>query len=400
MSVRRIAVVADRFPPNWGGGVAAAHYHLVRVLRARGFEVRAFTCFDGPDDGDDGVERARVPAPVVRLIRRAFAFFFSLAEPGRTAYHAADVAIRALGAVPLNGRLRRFRPDVMVVPDHGAPALFLRPIPGCRRVLVAHHNPDRFRALPGIAPASARDIRIALAAERRVLGRCDKVVCPSLYMRDVFRATHAFAGPVEHAPNLVDQAFLDAIPSDDPRPRMGLPADATLVYVPGGGNRFKGAAFLPGLLKRLAAAAGPVGFFVTGAVGDELRRAFAALPAAARVWAPGPLAGDRVVAALKACSFGLYPTLAENYSMALLEGALLGVPMATFAVGGNAEIVRGGDTGLLAPAFDADALGECAVRLLDPAFRAAMAARTLADAAQRLSSAAVADRVVACLTEF
>ena len=46
MTPKRIAVVTDRFPPNWGGGVATAHYQLYRLLRKRGFQVRAFACFD------------------------------------------------------------------------------------------------------------------------------------------------------------------------------------------------------------------------------------------------------------------------------------------------------------------------------------------------------------------
>ena len=403
MTARRIAIVSDSFPPNWGGGIASAHYQLFRVLRSNGFDVRAFTFFDGGPaaEGEADIVRRGPPRGVARLVRRLANLVFRLIDPGRAAYQVADIVVRAWGASRLNAALAHFAPQVLVCPDHGSPALFLKPISGCRRVLVAHHNPSRFLELPFIEPHSETDVRLAIAAEQRTLGRIDKVIAPSDYMKRVFERTYRFGGPVEVIPNLVDREFLDAVPTHDVRGLLGLAAQAPLIYVPGGGNKFKGAGLVPDLLRALAQNTdGPLGIFLSGAVPEETREILAGLPDGLCVHAPGSLDGPANLSRVKACSFGVYPTLAENYSMALLEAALCGVPMVTFDVGGNAEIIRNGTNGFLVPAQDVDALVAAAVRLLDPATVRRMAGATLIDAKTRLDSAAAAAAWVAGLTRF
>ena len=123
----------------------------------------------------------------------------------------------------------------------------------------------------------------------------------------------------------------------------------------------------------------------------------AGLPKGLRIHAPGPLDGPANLGRVKACSFCVYPTLAENYSMALLEAALCGVPMVTFDVGGNGEIIRDGTNGFLAPAHDVDALATAAARLLDPTTVRQMAETTHGDAKARLDTS---DAWVAGLTHI
>jgi glycosyltransferase involved in cell wall biosynthesis len=57
----------------------------------------------------------------------------------------------------------------------------------------------------------------------------------------------------------------------------------------------------------------------------------------------------------------------EGISVALLEAMARGLPVAATRVGGNAEVVRDGETGLLVPARDPEALARAMLRLLaDP----------------------------------
>ena len=199
---------------------------------------------------------------------------------------------------------------------------------------------------------------------------------------------------------LIDPDFLDAVAPNDVRGLLGLSPGAPLVYVPGGGNKFKGAGFVPNILRALAQkSTGPLGIFLSGAVPKETQSMLAGLPNGLRVHAPGPLDGPANLGRVKACSFGIYPTLAENYSMALLEAALCGVPMVTFDVGGNGEIIRDGTNGYLVPAHDVDALTAQAARLLDPTAARRMAETTLDDARTRLD-AAPADAWIQSLTHF
>lgn len=403
MTSLRVAVFTDRFPPNWGGGVATAHYQIFRLLTKHGFTVRAFACFDeGAGPGHNStIIRRRSPRWAIRTTRRAAQLAFAAIEPGRAAYQTADVGVRAWGALALRRALLDFAPDIAIFPDHGAPALFLPTRPECRRVLVLHHDPMRFTDLPLVEPHSRLDARTAAAATQRLLTSIDRTVAPSAYMDGVFTETYRFAGARAIAPLVIDDSYLAAIQPLDPRPRLGLDPTAPLVYVPGGGNKFKGASLVPDILTTLGRRSqGPAGVYLSGAVTAETRRRLASLPDSIRLHLPGPVDGPTNLAIVRTCSFGVYPTLTENYSMALLEAALLGVPMVTFDVGGNGEIVRNGVNGFLAPAYDVGVMTDYAASLLDPAALGHMATTTRADALARLSEAACGQRLVDSLTRF
>ena len=400
--IQRIAVVSDKFPPSWGGGIASAHYQIARVLAKRGFHVDVFTYLDdAAGERDAAIVRRNTPHSIIRIVRRANNLVFRIIDRGKAAYQVADIVARAWGAWRLNRALANFDPHVVIFPDHGSPAFFIRKLRSCRRVLIAHHNPTRFIDLPFIEPHSRRDIRFANAVENRVLRTIDKVICPSTHMKSVFIGTHPFKGPIDVVPNVIDHDFLRGIEAHDPRPSMGLPSDALLVYFPGGGNKFKGAGFVPEIVSGLAdVAVGPLGVFISGAVGPDLAARLSRLSKNVVIHCPGPLSGTENLALVKACSFVVYPTLVENYSMALLEAAMCGLPMVTFDVGGNAEIVTDGINGFLIDAYEVDALIAAGRRLLEQKTLAGMRASTLADAERRLSATALADRVVDSLTSF
>lgn len=389
----RIAIVADRFPPNWGGGTVSAHYHLYRVLKRRGHDVRAFTCFDqARESSKDEIIRRSLPHKGVRLLRRSSNLAFKLIDSGKAAYQTADILVRAWGAVRLQGPMKAYAPNVIVFPDHGAPGLWMRPVPGCRRVLIAHHNPERFLDLDYIEPHSRVDVRMAASVEKKVLGGIDRVICPSRYMAGLYRQTRPFKGPVRVVPNMIDGEFLRGVSPADPRKTMGLSPGAPLVYIPGGGNKFKGAHFVPEIVRTLLTHSnGALGVFISGAVGPELRRSLENLSPHLRLFLPGTLDGEALIGVVKACSFAVYPTLVENYSMALLEAALCGVPVATFDVGGNGEIIRDGLNGFLIPPYDISALAAAAAHMLDSDRLAEMKQLTLADGAARLSDEAIAE---------
>lgn len=59
------------------------------------------------------------------------------------------------------------------------------------------------------------------------------------------------------------------------------------------------------------------------------------------------------------------PSLSEGFSNTVLEGMAWGRPLVASAVGGNLEAISDGETGLLVPPGDADALASALARLLD-----------------------------------
>ena len=85
----------------------------------------------------------------------------------------------------------------------------------------------------------------------------------------------------------------------------------------------------------------------------------------------------------------------EGFCGAAVEAQALGVPVIATAVGGLAEVVRDGETGILVPDDDDAAMAAAVISLIaDPARRAAMAARA-ASHAEQFSFEHMADRTLA-----
>lgn len=291
--------------------------------------------------------------------------------------------------------VKSFAPQVIVLSDHGAPGLAMKIRPGCRVMLVSHHNPARFIGNDLFPEYSAADAKLAVWLENRVMPKIDLVVCPSGYMADWFQRTYRYTGPVRTIPNVLDAQVIEGIQPVDIRPRLGLGPSATLVYLPSAGSRLKGAEFVPELIRRLHAQAnGEIGFYLPGPVAEPWRRTMEDASAGAQVYAPGQVAYPEHIAMVKACSFGISPSLLENYSMALLEAVYCGVPMLAFDSGGNADIIHPGDNGYLAPVGEIGQLVEAAQSLLEPAKLNALRKNTVQYARQRLSPDKAVDQYV------
>lgn len=100
-----------------------------------------------------------------------------------------------------------------------------------------------------------------------------------------------------------------------------------------------------------------------------------------------------VPALLRQCDLFVLPSLWEPFGIALVEAMVLGMPVLACRAGGVPEIVRDGETGLLVPAGDADAMAAGLQRLLsDGALRARLAAKAALDAAARFDAKSMAER--------
>jgi len=200
----------------------------------------------------------------------------------------------------------------------------------------------------------------------------DVVTVPSRYLRDETRARLDLADlPIEVVPNFVDaDRFTPAPDRDRPATRVRH-AEAVLVHV----SNLRPVKRAPDCVDVLArvAAVRPARLVIVGDGPDLglIERRAAELGVADRV----TLAGERhdVRDHLAEADVFLLPSTLESFGVAALEAMAMGVPVVATDVGGLPEVVAHGETGLLVPVGDVDALARATLDLVgDPARRMAM----------------------------
>jgi glycosyltransferase involved in cell wall biosynthesis len=271
--------------------------------------------------------------------------------------------------------------------------LFISKPKDCRTILISHHNPARFLNNPLWGLHSEYDSRLTINCENKILRKVDAVVCPSDYMREMFKKTYKYSGPVTVIPNIVAAELIDSIPVHDIRANLGLQQDSLLIYMPSAGSAYKGARYVFEIIRRLSSySPKEIGFYLSGGIGAPLEYELQFVPSNAKVYAPGHRNYRDNLAIVKACSFGVSPTLVESFGMAILEGNVCGLPMVSFDVGGNAEVVSNGKSGFLVPYLDIESLVAAACRLMDNKYRASIRRETVQYVADRFNSDEVVEK--------
>ncbi|MFN2427454.1 MAG: N-acetyl-alpha-D-glucosaminyl L-malate synthase BshA [Candidatus Binatia bacterium] len=103
------------------------------------------------------------------------------------------------------------------------------------------------------------------------------------------------------------------------------------------------------------------------------------------------------VPVLQAADVFMQASDSESFGLAALEAQACGVPVVSTNVGGVPEVIVDGETGLLAPSGDHEALARAASSILaDPSMWSRMSAAARESAARRFALAAAVDRYEAC----
>jgi len=201
-------------------------------------------------------------------------------------------------------------------------------------------------------------------------------------------------------PSGIDPASVEARPGDRAatRGRWGVAGDAILVLVLGALERRKGHAVLLGAAGRLALEAPALRYVFCGD-GSE-RRTLAAM--AARLGDRGVFAGFQrdVAACLAAADVVAVPSLHEGLGVAALEAMAAARPVVASRVGGLAEVVVEGETGLFAAPGDVTSLA-AALRTVarDPALRARLGRGGRTRVLTHYTAARMAEGTLACYGE-
>ncbi len=185
------------------------------------------------------------------------------------------------------------------------------------------------------------------------------------------------AGELTVLPNGVDtDRFASGRPRAAMRAGLGIPPDALVLLVVGELTTRKNPVLVLDALARLdAGERAPVALFAgEGAERATLERRIAAEGLAGRVRLLG--FRDDVPDLLAAADLLVHPSRVEGFGYAVAEAMAAGLPVVATRASSLPEIVAEGETGLLVPVDDADALARAvAVYAGDPARRARDGAR-------------------------
>jgi len=108
-----------------------------------------------------------------------------------------------------------------------------------------------------------------------------------------------------------------------------------------------------------------------------------------------------VAPVLAACDVVVIPSLSEGFALVAAEAMALGKPVVGTTVGGLVDVVADGETGLLVPPADPEALAAAAARLLhDPAAAIRMGEAGAARAEERFTVARMVHDYLECFAEL
>ena len=349
--------------------MSSAHYNLYRVLKKKGHTVRVFTNADPDTAPHVDVTKRRTPRFLQSIVRLLLAVYFRFHADKEKHYQLGYILSAAWASFLLAGPIKRFRPDILIVPDVSAPLFFIRRIHSCRIFLIAHHNPVRFLHNPLFHLHSERDARLAVGIEDKALSYADTVICPSRYMEEVFQKTYHVSKPIIVIPNIVDEELINMTDPVSVSGQCEMPGTTICIHIPSAGSEIKGAKYVFEIIRRLSAFANskrkPVCFYLSGPINESLKFELDHIRPAVKIFSPGKVPYEKNIAYMKSCSFTVSPTLLENYGMAQLESMMCGVPVVSFNVGGNKEIIEHGINGFLVPYLDIEALVECSKKMFD-----------------------------------
>ncbi len=401
---KKVAVVSDGLPPTSNGGIATSHGNLMAALVTAGLECRGFTFAEqsGPSESqqikrfgfsDNFYKISRLLFTLcLRILRRIGIF----ARDRGIAEEAVVAVLGSIAGLRLVLPILRFAPDWIIVPDRGAVSAWWPTSLKKKLVFVSHSNPMRFVDRPLIGERSLIDATLAIWLEKRALKGSKSVVCPSKYMAQCFAATYEFNGPVEVVPNCMDTDLIGSTAAAREFVDAGLIDGTPVVYIPAADNQNKGRQFVFELIRRIATEyRQPIAFYLSGPLTPELTASLQFAPANAKIFSPGSVSYKRNLSLIRACTVCLSPTLIENFGMALLEAQALGLPVVTFQVGGNSEVIENGHTGFVVPYLNIENLIEQTLALLrQKSLHTEMSVAAMTRAQNLFSGEAIAQKYV------
>jgi glycosyltransferase involved in cell wall biosynthesis len=354
----RIFVASGIFHPE-SGGPATYLYRLLPALQARGHEIRVLTFGDSPCEG--------YPYSLIRIPRRTLPR--RLIDYARAAWpemRRADlIFLNSLG-LPLIGEKRKPR-VLKVVGDlaweRAVNKGWIAPTEDIDSFQTRRYDPR---------------VRLIQRQRAREVQHMDRIIVPSAYLRDMVIGWGAPPNRVQVIYNALSaDAQATAITPADARAELKLNSGPLLLTV-ARLTAWKGIDHLIRAIQQVP----DVSLLVAGDGPDELRlRALAESSGVTdRVNFLGRVSRERLALYFRAADYTVLYSGYEGLSHVLLESLLAGTPVIASHKGGNPEVVRHGENGLLVPYINLDAL----IETIHDAFRGDLRARLAAHTGEGL----------------
>lgn len=363
----KIAIISQSCPPLGGGGVDSSHYNLCLALHNLGYPVAFFTIADSKKSCPEDlpfVHRFCVPYILKKIIILLCKIYFRILSPKKMQYQVQDILLCQWGSLLARFSLKKFNPDILVIPDRGCPGLSIRKIRHEKTVLICHHNPARFTSpLLFDREISQADIRQAVNIEKYAARFVDSIICPSQYMADFSKKSHGYKQDIHVIPNIIDTNIIDSIPKKK-IPNICNDEESIVIYIPSGGTAIKGGRYLFEIVRRLCKFNNNIFFYISGEISAPLQYEFKETGLDRNIYSPGSIQYHENIAYMKSCSICISPALLENFSMALFEAQYCGLPSICFDCGGNRELIVNNATGCIVPQLDIDLIIEKTIQII------------------------------------
>lgn len=391
----RICYVSQDYPPDPCGGIGVWTAGMAREMARRGHEVSVVTRSRSGEhtvDFEDGVWVHRV-VPLWQPERTQPELGDLPAVIKDHAYTVHDEVIRI--------HLRRGL-DIVSAPIwdlEGAACVAAQAIPTVTSLHTTFELSLPFKP-DWTGNYKRTHVDKVINGERRLLAHAPFLMSNSQALLDDLEALNPASG-------LRERAVVIAHGLDDvgPAPSAAAPDRGLTVLFVGRLEPRKGADLLlrvaPRLLDRFEDVRLEfIGDDTVSVNGTPLREQFEAAHSDkawfSRVVFHGFVEGPARDAAYRGCDVFVAPSRYESFGLVFLEAMRAGKPSVGAAVGGVREVIDQGESGLLPPAGDAEALYEALAALIqDPAKRARFGASARAAFEQRFSIAAVVDQAEA-----
>jgi glycosyltransferase involved in cell wall biosynthesis len=363
----RIALLSFEYPPETGfGGIGTYTWHHARALRDLGHDVHVLAgsleAQDLRQRDDDGVSvwRYRSDGLRMRLFRQLGRYRLwwtqNRLETALSMHHGLS-------------ELRRRHPiDIVEMPECGAEGLLVNRLHRVPSV-IRFHSPAGL--IMGGYDVTRADRTLCPLLEQLAIRGTRNYTSASAFLANEVRVELRIERSIPVVANGVDLAWFDHLGTTDARARFGIPADRPMIFFSGRMERRKGI-HLCGEIASAILERHDVSFVFAGQdlfdyMSGTLLPSLEAKGLAGSVYYLGRLELADVRSCVRESDVILIPSLWENCPYSCLEAMAAGRAIVSSDAGGLPELVRDGETGLVARSGDVSSFVAQIERLLEDA---------------------------------